>query len=531
MGGKYGDCCVGDCCLGDSVEVVHVQREPNIYDELDEARTQVQERAMVTEQELDDYVNKNVAEIKELLNLFAVEEYSGHKLTFDVEKLDALTKKFVDEINGFIFNKLDDRLILTDPEVSTILAEPDDTKREENFDAFLERLFRNALKDLSSETKVFFQGLMDCLLRDVSSLEAKLADEGKSSDELEDVRQRIKAAIAEKINCGCDVLKIHLDESKQNFPVESIRLRDIAAEFNFTISGDDELEISALKYANEADENSLAIAYNDKDVINTAAQAVLTEPRILPVAKSFIYSDFNELNAAIIKVARLFIAEGIYPNYEKNFEQTQSNGSMFGANVIIGARTFIAPFVSVGENVTIGKNCRVEAGVFIGSGTVIGDGVKILAGSRVGVNCHYHYERDGGRHESFCGVGRTIIGDGVEIGANTVIQRGSFSDTIIGARTIIGNLVEIAHDVKIGENCLIVSQVGICGNVTIGNRVQIFGQAGVANWVTIGDDAIILAKSGVTKNIKAGQKVSGMFSREHRTKLKRLAKSKIIGEE
>ncbi|MBR3746498.1 MAG: UDP-3-O-(3-hydroxymyristoyl)glucosamine N-acyltransferase, partial [Selenomonadaceae bacterium] len=118
----------------------------------------------------------------------------------------------------------------------------------------------------------------------------------------------------------------------------------------------------------------------------------------------------------------------------------------------------------------------------------------------------------------------------VEIGSNTVIQRGTFSDTIIGAGTIIGNLVELAHDVKIGEDCLIVSQVGICGNVTIGKRVQIFGQAGISNWVTIGDDAIVLAKSLVTKNIRAGQKVSGMFAREHRDELKHLAKlKKVIG--
>ena len=309
--------------------------------------------------------------------------------------------------------------------------------------------------------------------------------------------------------------------------VKSIRLRDIAAKFDFAFTGLSDMEIFSLKYAHEADKNSLAIAYSDNDILRTNAQAVLTEPRILPVKKSFIYSSFNELNEAIIKVAQLFIAEGIYPDYEKTFEQTIKAGAMFGENVEVGEGTFIAPFVSVGENVRFGKNCRIESNVFIGSGTQLGDGVKILSGSRVGVNCHYHYAVNGGQ-KSFCGVGRTIIGDGVEIGANTVIQRGSFSDTVIGAGTIIGNLVEIAHDVKIGEQCLIVSQVGICGNVTIGKRVQIFGQAGIKDWVTVGDGAIILAKSGVTKNIGVGKKVSGMFSREHRDELKRLAKSKTI---
>ena len=311
----------------------------------------------------------------------------------------------------------------------------------------------------------------------------------------------------------------------------TIKLNDIAAELGFGFVGDGEQEISSLRYANAAEANSLAIAYSEKDILETSAQSVLTEPRILPVKKNFLYCGFHELHAAIIKVARLMIDKGIYPDYEKIFVQTARNNSMFGANVEVGVGTFIAPFVSIGENVTIGKNCRIESGVFIGSGTQIGDDVKILSGSRVGVNCHYHYGVDG-RHKSFCGVGRTIIGDGVEIGANSVIQRGSFSDTVIGAGTIIGNLVEIAHDVKIGAACLIVSQVGLCGNVTIGNRVQIFGQVGIKNWVTVGDDAIILAKSGVTKNICAGKKVSGMFSREHKDELRRLAKlNKILKEE
>ena len=310
-----------------------------------------------------------------------------------------------------------------------------------------------------------------------------------------------------------------------------IRLREIAQALDLAIIGDAELKISAVKYAHEADENSLAIAYSAKDILQTTARAVLTEPRVLPVEKIFLYSGFHELAETTVKIARLLIDKGIYPDYEKNFAQIQRDGSMFGVNVEIGAGSFIAPFVSVGENVTIGRNCRIESGVYIGSGSQIGDGVKILSGSRVGVNCHYHYDIEG-QQKSFSGVGRTIIGDGVEIGSNTVIQRGSFSDTVIGSGTIIGNLVEIAHDVRIGAACLIVSQVGISGNVTIGERVKIFGQAGIKNWVTVGDGATILAKSGVTKNICAGEKVSGMFSRAHRDELKRLARiEKFIGEE
>lgn len=540
VGQSYAACCVGNvenradecafCCVMDAEASVPARSTDKIFDELNGARTRAQERAKVPDRELADYAKTGAAELKDLLNSFIAEEYAGRKLTFDVKNLDALTKNFVDNLNGFVGARVCKRLVPEDKEVVVILSEPDAAKRKKNFDAFNERLFQNALKDLLTAIKEFYRALADSFKRDVSAFEKMLTDAGKSADKLDDVRAQFHTALAAKRDYICNALKAQLDASKEKFPAESLRLRDIAAEFDFTIVGDGNLEISALKYAHEADEHSLAIVFNDKDVINTAAQAVLTEPRVLPVAKSFLYSGFNGLNAAIVKVARLLIAEGIYPDYDKLPAQTLKDGSMFGKNVAVGEGTVIAPLVSVGENVTIGKNCSVAAGVFIGSGTVIGDGVKILAGSRVGVNCHYHFERDG-RHESFCGVGRTIIEDNAEIGANTVIQRGAFSDTVIGARTIIGNLVEIAHDVKIGADCLIVSQVGLCGNVTIGERVKIFGQAGVKDWVTVGDGAIILAKSGVTKNIRAGQKVSGMFSREHRTELKRLAKSKIVGEE
>ena len=533
MGGQPGVC----CCIGDTpsgcYQKINVSEpteptEPTETDEISVAQERIHEMARAPEGDLFSFVSQSTAELKEFLNQFPIKKkYAGRKLKFDVENLDTIEKKFVAEVSGFIAAKVERRLVSEDKEVFVILGEPDDAKRRENFEAFYERLFCNAVKDLISKTATFFQVQAESIDRDISALEKKLADKGKHSDKLGDVHELTKQFITDKKNAACEMLKAHINQVKEGIPVKSIRLCDIAAELDFTTAGDDEAEIFSLKYAHEADELSLAIAYSEKDILRTRAQSVLTKPRLVPVEKNFLYCDFKEFNAAIIKVARLMIAEGIYPDYEKNFEQTARDNSMFGANVEVGEGTSIAPFVSVGENVKLGKNCKIDSGVFIGSGSRIGDGVKILSGSRIGVNCHYHYEVDG-KQKSFCGVGRTIIGDGVEIGANTVIQRGSFSDTVIGAGTIIGNLVEIGHDVKIGADCLIVSQVGIAGNVTIGDRVQIFGQAGIKDWVTIGEGAIILSKSGVTKNIRAGKKVSGMFSREHKDELKRLAKLKKI---
>ncbi|MBR4153128.1 MAG: UDP-3-O-(3-hydroxymyristoyl)glucosamine N-acyltransferase [Selenomonadaceae bacterium] len=529
---SVGDCGVANCCVGDyGVGNTSAPTESNNTDEISNAKIRIQEMAQTTEDDLFSLVNQSTAELKDFLNQFAVEKYEEEELKFDLENLNTIEKKFIAELSGFIVAKVERRLIPEDKEVVVILGEPNNAKRRKNFEAFYERLFCNAVKDLISKTATFFQVQSESIDKDISALEKNLEDKGKHSDKLVDVHELTKQFVEDKKNSVCDVLKAHINQVKEMIPVKSIRLQDIAAELDFTTAGDDEAEIFSLKYAHEADENSLAIAYSEKDILMTKAQNVLTKPRLVPVQKNFLYCDFKEFNAAIIKVARLMIAEGIYPDYEKNFEQTARDNSMFGANVEIGEGTIIAPFVSIGENVKLGKNCRIDSGVFIGSGSRIGDNVKILSGSRVGVNCHYHYDFDG-KQKSFCGVGRTIIKDGVEIGANTVIQRGTFSDTVIGAGTIIGNLVEIAHDVKIGADCLIVSQVGIAGNVTIGDRVQIFGQSGIKDWVTIGEGAIILSKSGVTKNIRAGQKVSGMFSREHKDELRRLAKlKKIIKEE
>lgn len=309
------------------------------------------------------------------------------------------------------------------------------------------------------------------------------------------------------------------------YPNDYIRLKDIAAECGWGYGGDGDFAVHKLRYAEEADQDTLAVAYSERDVESTKGGAILTEPRLILAEKNFIRCNFHEIGAALAKVGRIMVSAGLYPDYEQKPKQQNTDGAMVGVDAQIGKETVIEPFVSIGEDVVIGKHCRLEAGVFIGSGSRIGDNVTILAGSRIGVNCHYHYYEEG-RHKGFIGLGRTIIRSGVEIGANTVIQRGSLSNTIIGENTVVGNLVEIAHDVKIGNGCLIVSQVGICGRVVIGDGVQIYGQAGINERVHIGDGAVVLAKSVVTKNISAGRKVSGMFARDHVTELRNLAKTK-----
>ena len=300
-------------------------------------------------------------------------------------------------------------------------------------------------------------------------------------------------------------------------------LSEIATALDYKLVGDGSINVATLNYPWDSHEDSLAVVFTKKDVATTKARAVLAEPQVAIGNNNFVLCEFGGINEAILRVTRLMIDAGIYYDYEQPFAQYEKGGACYGVNVSVGEGTFISPLVYIGENVKIGEGCTIESGVFIGSCTEIGDNVIIRAGAKVGVNCHYHFPR-GRWHRSFSGVGGLIIGNSVEIGANTVIQHGSLSDTVIGDGTIIGNLVEIAHDVQIGAGCLIISQAGICGNVTIGDNVEIYGQAGIANGVKIGDGAVIFAKSAVTKNVSAGQMVSGMFSRDHVRELRTQAK-------
>lgn len=316
------------------------------------------------------------------------------------------------------------------------------------------------------------------------------------------------------------------------FGKEMISAKHIAQVIDGGIVGDADSEVVGMAYAEEADENSLAVAFSDRDVRRTRAAVVLTEPRIVPTKKTLIYCSFNRISSALVKVAELFIREGIYRNYSaQSVRHVTQYGAAIGNDVKLGVNVKIGVFASIGSGVSIGDGCRIESGVFIGDDTQLGNNVILRAGARVGANCLYHFA-EGGRRRTFCGVGRTIIEDAVEIGYNSVIQRGTLSNTIIGAGTVIGNMVEIAHDVKLGKGCFIASQAGLCGNVFVGDRVKIFGQAGVNNFVRIGDEAIVLAKTAVTKNVAARATVSGAHGRDHSTELKLQARiRKAIGEE
>ncbi len=180
---------------------------------------------------------------------------------------------------------------------------------------------------------------------------------------------------------------------------------------------------------------------------------------------------------------------------------------VIGKNVKIGERCWIQSHTVIAENVAMGEDCTIESHVTITHAT-LGHHVQIQSGSRIGQSGFgFHMDEEG--HLTVPQLGRVQIGDYVEIGANTTIDRGSLEDTVIGNRCRIDNLVQIAHNVVLGEGCVLVAQVGIAGSTRLGRFVVAGGQVGIAGHLTIGDRVQIAAKSGVMRNIMSQQTVGG----------------------
>jgi UDP-3-O-[3-hydroxymyristoyl] glucosamine N-acyltransferase len=206
-------------------------------------------------------------------------------------------------------------------------------------------------------------------------------------------------------------------------------------------------------------------------------------------------------------------------------------GARLGHNVAVGPYAIIGDDVTIGEGTVIGPHCVIGAGVEIGaachlvgsvtvySGSTIAERVTIHAGARIGSDGFGYVQKDG-EHLKIPHVGRCIIERDVEIGANTTIDRGSIDDTVVGAGTKVDNLVQIAHNVRIGRACLIMAQVGIAGSVRVEDGAMLLGQVGVSGHHTVGKGARLAAQAGVFGDIPAGETWSGYPARPHKESLR-----------
>lgn len=193
--------------------------------------------------------------------------------------------------------------------------------------------------------------------------------------------------------------------------------------------------------------------------------------------------------------------------------------AVIGRGAVLGDRVWVGPHAVVGDEVEVGEDSALYAHSTLYTGTVIGSRVIVQSGARVGSDGFGYVFREGA-HQRVPHVGRCIIGEDVDIGANTTIDRGSVDDTVIGAGTKIDNLVQIGHNVRIGRLCLLMAQVGIAGSTHIEDGVILAGQAGIGGHITIGAGARIGGQAGVFGDVPAGESWSGYPARPHQESLR-----------
>ncbi|QWR78728.1 UDP-3-O-(3-hydroxymyristoyl)glucosamine N-acyltransferase [Candidatus Magnetomonas plexicatena] len=287
-----------------------------------------------------------------------------------------------------------------------------------------------------------------------------------------------------------------------------MRLNDIARITGGLVIGDEELEIAGAAGIDGAGQGYITYV-NQKSYIEQLRKS--------PVSAVLVSEEIHGLNKAQVIVknpslsfAKLLGAFYVSPHEVKGVvdgafvsndadigeQVTIYPASYVGAQAVIGNRTVVYPGVFIGEGTTIGDDCLIYPNVTIRERVTIGSRVIIHPGVVVGSD-GFGYEQDSGTHVKIPHVGTVIIGNDVEIGANSTIDRATTGATVIGDGTKIDNLVQIAHNVKIGRNSIIVAQVGIGGSTVIGDYVMVGGQAGIADHAEISSGTMIAAQSGV----------------------------------
>jgi UDP-3-O-[3-hydroxymyristoyl] glucosamine N-acyltransferase len=227
----------------------------------------------------------------------------------------------------------------------------------------------------------------------------------------------------------------------------------------------------------------------------------------------------------------------LYPGSQRPVPVTGEDGissqAIVGANVVLEDGVIVEPFAVVGEDAAIGAGSHIHTGAVIGRGVQIGRNTSVCTGASVsaamiGNNVILHpgvrIGQDGfgfamgpGGHRKVGQIGRVIIQDNVEIGANSTVDRGSNRDTVIGEGTKIDNLVQIGHNVIIGRHCVIVGLAGVAGSAKLGDYVVVAGQVGIVGHIEIGDGAQIGGGAGVNFNVKPGSKLMGYPATDVRT--------------
>mgnify|MGYP001075557422 FL=1 len=297
-------------------------------------------------------------------------------------------------------------------------------------------------------------------------------------------------------------------------------LSEIAAFLQAAVVGDGAVEIRDIKGLDEAGEGDLTFLANPKyrkKIATTAASAILVSAPVEGTGKNFIV--VKDPYAALARLLALFYPEErdfqgvspaafIGPGAAVADGATVYPGAYVGAGARIGRGTVLYPGVYVGHGASVGEDCTLYPNVTVYRRCLIGSRVTLHAGVVVGSD-GFGFANPGIENRKVPQVGIVQIDDDVEIQANTTIDRGTLGKTWIQRGAKIDNLVQIAHNVVIGENSIVVAQVGISGSTRLGKRVIIGGQAGLVGHIHVGDNVMIAARAGINKDIPASRIMSG----------------------
>lgn len=300
----------------------------------------------------------------------------------------------------------------------------------------------------------------------------------------------------------------------------TLNLQQIADHVEGTIKGDPSIHVVGIAPADTAQEGFLTFAENERYLeaaLNSKASAIL-------IPKGDIETNKNVIQVENVRVGFAKVLSLLYPDNQPTPGMHPS--AVVAPNATVAKSAYIGPHCIIESGAKIGENVTLSGHVYVGThasiddassifpnvtlypSTKIGKRVRIHAGAVIGSD-GYGYVLDQGFHRKIPQIGNVIIEDDVEIGANTTIDCGALGSTRIGKGTKIDNLVQIGHNVQIGEHSIVIAQTGIAGSSKVGNYVILAGQTGIAGHISIGDKAVVAAQSGVMHSIPPGEKWMG----------------------
>ncbi|HKN88012.1 MAG TPA: UDP-3-O-(3-hydroxymyristoyl)glucosamine N-acyltransferase [Nitrospiraceae bacterium] len=313
-----------------------------------------------------------------------------------------------------------------------------------------------------------------------------------------------------------------------------IQLDEISRAIGGSVVGSSDATVWGVSSLAEAGPTDLGYVASDrfiKAAMESQAAAFIVSREIPDLARPQIL--VKNPAYAFARIAEMFF---VAPSQSRGISEPIARGE----GVEIGDQASIWPFVTLGDRARIGARVTLYPGVFIGDDAVIGDdsvlypNVTVREGCRIGSRVIIHsgtvigsdgfgYVQHEGRHQKIPQLGIACLEDDVELGANVTVDRATFGQTVIKRGTKVDNLVQVAHNVTIGEHSILVAQVGIAGSTRLGHHVIVGGQAGLADHLEIGDQVMIAARSGVNRSLTGNQIVSGAPVMPHEVAMKAMA--------